>query len=360
MHMADALLSPAVGCTMWAASAGTIAYCSRKIRREMDEKKVPLMGVLGAFIFAAQMINFTIPATGSSGHLGGGLLLAILLGPYAAFLSIASVLLIQALFFADGGLLALGCNIFNLGIFPAFIAYPLVYKPIIGNRPTQGKIVAASIIAAVLGLQMGAFGVVLETVASGISSLPFTTFVTLMQPIHLGIGVVEGLVTAAVVSFVYKARPEILQCALPAQATAGYSIRNVMIVFLAASLLTGGVISWFASEHPDGLEWSIQKVTGKEEVEGVKGQLHDLLASLQQKAAFLPDYSFKKSETPKEARLNPASVTRIETAGQTSGKQENVEGSRLGTTVSGILGGLMTLALAGVIGFVLKKRIGPA
>ena len=77
------------------------------------------MGVLGAFIFAAQMINFTIPATGSSGHLGGGLILTILLGPYAAFLTIASVLMVQALFFADGGLLALGCNIFNLGFFPA-------------------------------------------------------------------------------------------------------------------------------------------------------------------------------------------------------------------------------------------------
>jgi len=306
------------------------------------------------------MINFTIPATGSSGHLGGGLLLAILLGPYAAFLSIASVLLIQALFFADGGLLALGCNIFNLGIFPAFIAYPLVYKPIIGNRPTQGKIVAASLVAAVLGLQMGAFGVVLETVASGISSLPFTTFVTLMQPIHLGIGIVEGLVTAAVVSFVYKARPEILQCALPAQAAAGYPIRNIVIAFLAASLLTGGAISWFASDRPDGLEWSIQKVTGKQEVEGVKGQLHGLLASLQEKAAFLPDYSFKKQETPKEATLHPASGARIETADQTSGKLEKDEGNRLGTTVSGILGGLMTLALAGVIGFVLKKRIGAA
>ena len=360
MHMADALLSPAVGCTMWAASAGTIAYCSRKVRLEMDEKKVPLMGVLGAFIFAAQMINFTIPATGSSGHLGGGLLLAILLGPYAAFLSIASVLLIQALFFADGGLLALGCNIFNLGIFPAFIAYPLIYRPIIGNRPTQGKIVAASMIAAVTSLQLGAFGVVLETVASGISSLPFATFVTLMQPIHLGIGIVEGLVTAAVVSFVYKARPEILQCVTPAQAAAGYSIRNVAIVFLAASLLTGGVISRFASEHPDGLEWSIQKVTGKEEVEGVKGQLHVLMASLQEKAAFLPDYSFKEPETPKEVTLHPASAARIEAADQTSGKQEKDEGNRLGTTVSGILGGLMTLVLAGVTGFILKKRIGAA
>lgn len=358
MHMADALLSPAVGCSMWAASAGTIAYCSKKVRQEMDDKKVPLMGVLGAFIFAAQMINFTIPATGSSGHLGGGLLLAILLGPYAAFLTIASVLLIQALFFADGGLLALGCNIFNLGIFPAFIAYPMIYKPIVGNQSTQGKIVAASMIAAVLGLQMGAFGVVLETVASGISSLPFTTFVTLMQPIHLGIGIVEGLVTAAIVSFVYKARPEILQSAVQSQPIANISIRTITIAFLAASILTGGVISWFASEHPDGLEWSIKKVTGKEEVEGAKDGLHSLMASLQEKAAFLPDYSFKKPEAFKDETTQPAAETKIATAGQAAGKEVKGEGNRLGTTVSGILGGLMTLALAGVIGFVLKKRIG--
>src|SRR5512140_1975866 len=182
MHMADALLSPAVGGTMWAASAGTIAYCSAKVRKELDDRKVPLMGVLGAFLFAAQMINFTIPATGSSGHLGGGLILAILLGPHAAFLTIASVLMVQALFFADGGLLALGCNIFNLGIFPAFIAYPLIYKKIIGNQPSQMKLTIAAMLAAVVGLQLGAFSVVLETVASGISSLPFRTFVALMQP----------------------------------------------------------------------------------------------------------------------------------------------------------------------------------
>ena len=127
MHMADALLSPAVGGTMWVATAGTIAYCAKKVQRDLDDRKIPLMGVLGAFIFAAQMINFTIPGTGSSGHLGGGLLVAILLGPSAAFLTIASVLTVQALFFADGGLLALGCNLFNLGVIPAFVAYPLAY-----------------------------------------------------------------------------------------------------------------------------------------------------------------------------------------------------------------------------------------
>ena len=213
MHMADALISPAVGGTMWAATAGLTVYSARKLKENLDEHIVPLMGVLGAFIFAAQMINFTIPATGSSGHLGGGMILAILLGPYAAFLIMASVLTIQALFFADGGLLALGCNIFNLGFFPCFIAYPFIYKKIVGAQPTQGRILLGAMVAAILGLQMGAFGVVLETWFSGISELPFSTFVLLMQPIHLGIGIVEGLVTAAVVSFVWKAHPETLAVA---------------------------------------------------------------------------------------------------------------------------------------------------
>ncbi len=149
MHMADALISPAVGGTMWAASAAAIAYCSKKVKEDLDERKVPLMGVLGAFVFAAQMINFTIPATGSSGHLGGGMLLAILLGPYAAFLVIASVLVVQALFFADGGLLALGCNIFNLGFFPAFIAYPLIYKKIVKGEITKGKLALGASLAAI-------------------------------------------------------------------------------------------------------------------------------------------------------------------------------------------------------------------
>jgi len=192
MHMADALLSPAVGGTMWAVSAGAIAYCSKKVRQELDDRNVPLMGVLGAFLFAAQMINFSIPATGSSGHLGGGLLLTILLGPPAAFLAIASVLVVQALFFADGGLLALGCNIFNMGFIPAFIVYPFIYKKILEKQPNQGRMASAIMVTALVGLQLGPFGVVLETWFSGISALPFTTFVLLMQPIHLPSGSSRG------------------------------------------------------------------------------------------------------------------------------------------------------------------------
>ena len=338
MHMADALLSPAVGGTMCAVSAATIAYCSKKVRAEMDDRKIPLMGVLGAFIFAAQMINFTIPVTGSSGHLGGGLILSILLGPYAAFLTIASVLVVQAFFFADGGLLALGCNIFNLGFFPAFIAYPLIYKNIVGNAPSQRRILIASMAAAVIGLQLGALGVVVETVFSEISALPFSTFFVIMQPIHLAIGVVEGLVTATVISFVYKAKPEILLSALESRPIGAHPLRTIILGFLAVTLLTGGVLSWFASERPDGLEWAIAKVTGKkEELKGPEQGLHGTLAAIQEKLAFLPDYSFKKAPD-----TNPVS--------------KKDESGKLGTSVSGIVGGGLTLGLAFIIGFMLKRR----
>ena len=106
MHMADALLSPAVGGTMLAVSVGVLACSIRDIRKNFQESRIPLMGVAGAFVFAAQMVNFAIPGTGSSGHIGGAVLLAALLGPSPAFLVMAGVLLIQALFFADGGLLS--------------------------------------------------------------------------------------------------------------------------------------------------------------------------------------------------------------------------------------------------------------
>jgi cobalt/nickel transport system permease protein len=350
MHMADALLSPAVGGAMWAVSAGSIAYCSAKVRKELDDRKVPLMGVLGAFLFAAQMINFSIPGTGSSGHLGGGLLLAILLGPHAAFLTIASVLVVQALFFADGGLLALGCNIFNLGFFPAFVAYPFLYRKIAGERPGRFRVTLASIVAAVVALQAGAFAVVLETVASGISSLPFPAFASLMQPIHLAIGIVEGFATAAVVSFVYKARPEMARGAVETQPVTGHPMRNVLLALLAAAVLAGGVVSWFASGNPDGLEWSIAKVAGKEKPEGREHGVHGMLALLQQKIAFLPDYSFRK---PAEGNSEGAPL-RGEPGRERESNKEG--GGRLGTSVSGIVGGLITLVVVFLAGFLLKRR----
>ena len=347
MHMADALISPAVGGTLWVVSGGLIAFCARKVKQTLRDNLVPMMGVLGAFIFAAQMINFSIPGTGSSGHLGGGLILTVLLGPYAAFLVIASVLTVQAFFFADGGLLALGCNIFNLGFFPAFVAYPLIYRIMAKDQHGTARAWVAAIVAAVVGLLLGAFSVVLETKASGISDLPFRTFVLMMLPIHFAIGIVEGLVTAAVVSFVARARPEVLQTV--SLAGAPVSLRPVLIGLAIAAAVTGGVASWFASTYPDGLEWSIAKVTGKEEVSGSEAGVHKELAQLQEKTAFLPDYGFKSIEI--EVKGTPAEETTPEPAPWPA--------VNAGTSVAGIVGGLMTLVLSGLVGFVLKARSMP-
>lgn len=338
MHMADALVSPAVGGTMWAVAAGLLAFCARKVKETLREDRVPLMGVLGAFIFAAQMINFTIPGTGSSGHLGGGLILAVLLGPYAAFLVIASVLTVQALFFADGGLLALGCNMFNLGFFPAFLAYPLLYRPLARGEYGSVRAWLAALLAAVVGLQLGAFSVVLETKASGLSDLSFGSFVLLMQPIHLAIGVVEGLATAAVVAFVAGARPGVLPTASPASAWSG--LRPVLLGLAVAALLVGGVASWFASAHPDGLEWALARATGQEELAAPEGGIHERLAGVQEKSAFLPDYGFKAMGDEAEA------------------SDETWPAVSAGTSVSGLVGGALVLALSGLVGFILKRSSG--
>ncbi|MBM3335509.1 energy-coupling factor ABC transporter permease, partial [Candidatus Sumerlaeota bacterium] len=172
MHMADALLSPAVGGAFAVISGGLIAYCARRVGRESDERQVPLMGILGAFVFAAQMVNFAIPGTGSSGHLSGGMLLAILLGPYAAFLVMASVLVVQALIFLDGGILALGTNIFNLGVWPCFLGL-LLYRAISGRNGSAWRQCLATLIAVVVSLELGALGVVVQTLLSGRVSLWF-------------------------------------------------------------------------------------------------------------------------------------------------------------------------------------------
>ncbi len=340
MHMADALISPAVGGAMWAATAVTTVYCARKIREENDLSRIPLMGVAGAFIFAAQMLNFTIPGTGSSGHLGGGLMLAVLLGPHAAFLVMASVLTVQALFFADGGLLALGANIMNLGFLTAFIAYPLVYRSIAGKNPKRGRIIAASMLAAVVGLQLGSLGVVLETTFSGVSELPFSAFVLLMQPIHLAIGIVEGVVTAAVILFVQQAQPELLTRRAQGETLAGLSLRPVIVGLLVAAVFAGGVLSWFASSNSDGLEWSIAKVAGSRELE-TTDPLTKALARIQERTAFLPDYAFKEpvsngaAAVPDPERSSPVPA---------------------GTGQAGLIGGAIVLAIAAGIGWILKRR----
>jgi cobalt/nickel transport system permease protein len=340
MHMSDALISVAVGGTMLAATGGVTAYSVKKIENDMDEKKIPLMGVMGAFVFAAQMINFTIPVTGSSGHIGGGMLLAILLGPYAGFLTMAAILLIQALFFGDGGLLAFGCNVFNMGFFTCFVAYPFIYKWFTRKGINSKRIFGASLTSVMIGLQMGAFSVVLQTLLSGKTELPFGTFVLLMQSIHLAIGVGEGLITAAIVAFVWKAKPEILEKAAIGQALGNISIKKVLSSLLIGAIIVGGALSWFASANPDGLEWSIEKTAGTTGLEAPEG-IYKILSEIQDKTAFLPDYSFKNEEG--ENKEEPSAQG-----------EEAWPAVNAGTSVSGILGGVLTLGLAAFTGLIIS------
>lgn len=336
MHMADALLSPPVGAVMWSAAAAVTAHSARRVQPGLDNAKIPLMGAVGAFVFAAQMINFAIPGTGSSGHLGGGLLLAVLLGPHAAFLVLASVLTVQALFFADGGLLALGCNIFNLGFLPCYIGYPLVYRKIVPHhRASRRRLFSGLIAAAIFSLQLGSLGVVLQTYFSGISALPFGSFLLVMQPIHLAIGLVEGVATAGIITFLRQARPDILAETETAQSPGRQPGRILIAGFLAAALLTGTVLAWFSSRQPDGLEWSIERVAGSQPLNS-PGKIHAALENVQEKTVILPDYDFQGSGTMSPDN-SPASL-------------------RAGSSAAGIVGAMLIMAFSFVVGFILKKR----
>ena len=317
MHMADALLSPAVALTMDAVSAAACVYCGKKIRQEKpDAKLIPLMGVSGAFVFAGQMINVSIPLTGASGHLGGGILLAALLGPEPALLTMTVVLFIQCLCFADGGLLALGCNVFHMGVIPCLLIYPLLVAPLLKQGNRKKRLLPVSLLGAILSLQLGSFGVVLETTLSGITALPFGQFLLLMQPIHLAIGILEGLITGGVLLFLYQERPEILALERSASEQK-ISLSKPALTLAILALLIGGGLSLLASAAPDGLEWSIQSITGSPELTGAT-TLHQQAETVQMQSAIDPDYSH--------------------------------------TSVAGILGAVITAAVAGLLAYLIRFR----
>ncbi|MGM9574951.1 MAG: energy-coupling factor ABC transporter permease [Oscillospiraceae bacterium] len=351
MHMADALLAPAVAATMYVASGAAAGISVHKLRKEDEEvKKLPVMAVSAALVFAGQMINYTIPGTGSSGHLCGGMLLSALLGPQAGFLSMIVILTIQCLFFGDGGLLALGANVWNMAFYGCFVGFYLIWRPVMrskwfgkmGAKAAQRmKIILASIIGCIVTLQLGAFSVVVETSLSGIAELPFGAFCAIMQPIHLAIGLIEGLITAAVLTFVYEARPELIKEVDTSDGAVSNkrSLGTVVVIMAVAVALVGGVLSLFASSNPDGLEWSLfgnseagySENMGLDEDEfGISSSAADKAAAVQDSTAFLPDYAFADSD------------------------------SAAGTSVSGLVGSAMVAAAALVIcavcGFFRKKK----
>ncbi len=347
MHMADALLAPAVAAVMYAASGTAAGISIHQLKKDDDTRKLPTMAVTAALVFAGQMINYTIPGTGSSGHMCGGMLLSALLGPQAGFLSMIVILAVQCLFFADGGLMALGANVWNMAFYGCFVGYYLIWRPIMrsgwfgsGKGALRSRIIAASVIGCIVTLQLGAFSVVIETSLSGITELPFGAFAALMQPIHLAIGLVEGLVTSAVLVFVYESRPELLRELDAADAGAGkHSLKTTIAILAVLALLVGGGLSLLASGNPDGLEWALfgnaengysENMGLDEEKFGLASAAADKAAEIQEATSVLPDYAFSGSDAP------------------------------AGTTVSGIVGSALVAGAALLIclagGFFRKRK----
>ncbi|NLG27243.1 MAG: cobalamin biosynthesis protein CbiM [Chloroflexi bacterium] len=206
MHIPDGFVNLGTAVTTYAASAGAIAYSVKRTSAKLQERQVPLMGVMAAFVFAAQMINFRV-AGGTSGHLLGGALVAILLGPWAGTLVITAVLAVQAFIFQDGGLLALGANVFNMavvGVWSAWGIYRLITRLVAGRR----GVLVGSVVSAWASVVIASLVAAIELAISGAS--PLSVVLPAMGLVHMLIGIGEGLITTAVVSFVAATRKDLL------------------------------------------------------------------------------------------------------------------------------------------------------
>src|SRR5215216_8097808 len=243
LHIPDGFLSFTVSILCWVITAITISVAVSRTNKSLDERQVPLMGVMAAFIFAAQMINFPV-AGGTSGHLLGGALAAITLGPWAAMLVMTAVIAVQALLFQDGGLLVMGANILNMGLITAAIGYGLYRSVSTGSRSL--KLTVAGI-AAWLSVMAGALFTSLQLWLSGTSQLQIV--IPAMLTVHALIGLGEAFITVAALSFIMQTRPDLIgENSASAKGSRGWVVVGALIA-LAVVLL-----SPLASANPDGLE----------------------------------------------------------------------------------------------------------
>ncbi|MGC8779673.1 MAG: energy-coupling factor ABC transporter permease [Anaerolineae bacterium] len=304
MHIPDGFLSVVVSLLLWVVSLAALGYALKRVNQDLGERQAPLMGVLAAAIFAGQMLNFTV-AGGTSGHLLGAALATILLGPWAAMLVMTCVVGVQALIFQDGGLLALGANIFNMGIVGVLVSY-FAYRTIqklAGGRPWG--LFIGGFGAAWLSVFVAALATALELAVSGTS--PANVAVPAMGAIHALIGIGEGLITIGALAFLRAARPELLR----RQEVRGTTARAVWGVGLIIALILA-VLSPLASTHPDGLEWVAEQ---QGFISLAQGPLYELI----------PDYVFP-----------------------------GVSNEALATILSGVLGTLLVFFVA--LGIALSRR----
>lgn len=243
MHIPDGMLSLVVSLFLWALTAMILGYALRQVGKDLKERQIPLMGVMAAFIFAAQMINFPV-AGGTSGHLLGGTLAAITLGPWAGMVTMASVIIVQGLLFQDGGLLVMGANILNMGLLTVMIAYGL-YRGVIHRHRKVRLAVAGG--AAWLTVMAGALATSLELWLSGTARLDIV--VPAMLSVHALIGIGEALITVAALAFILRTRPDLIEGEeMPARGGRGWVAAGLLLTLVVVLLAP------LASVDPDGLE----------------------------------------------------------------------------------------------------------
>ncbi|MGW4224717.1 energy-coupling factor ABC transporter permease [Streptomyces bauhiniae] len=274
MHVPDGFIDAPTSAVTGVVAAGALAVSLRGARRELDERTAPLAGLVAAFIFAVQMLNFPV-AAGTSGHLLGGALAAILVGPYTAVLCVSVVLLMQGVLFADGGLTALGVNITDMAIVTTVVAYA-VFKGLLAVLPrSRRSITAASFVAALLSVPAAAVVFTLIYAIGGTTDVSIAKVATAMIGVHVLIGIGEAVITALTVAAVVAVRPDLVYGArglrqqlrlrvngelvdapdaTPAPAAARTSRRTLWITGLVTSLVLAGFVSFYASANPDGLE----------------------------------------------------------------------------------------------------------
>ncbi len=301
LHVPDGFLNLPIAIVSWVITLIVLYFAVRNAQEIFDERLVPLAGIMAAFIFAGQMLNFPV-AGGTSGHLVGATLAAIVLGPWVGVLAMTAVISLQALLFQDGGLVVMGANILIMGIVPGFVGYG-VYQLI----RTQGRGVrlVGTAVAAWVSVEMAAFITALLIGFSGTSSLAVA--VPAMLGIHALIGLGEALITVAALSFIERTRPAML--APSGVSGSGRWVVAGLIIALAVTLFAP-----LASPSPDGLEWVAEQVGFLETAQDAPFEL-------------LPDYT-------------------IPFLGETA----------VSTIVSGIIGVLIVAAVTYALGRLLQRR----
>ncbi len=342
MHMANELLSVPVAAGTLAAAGAALGLVCRAVRRAVTSEKLALMGVLGAFVFAGQMVNFQLPAMpGTSGHMVGTVLLAIVLGPHLAVIAVSSVVIIQCLIFQDGGLLALGCNIINMALVPGYLGY-FLYRTVTMGPASSLRIYIGAMLACILAIEVGAILVPVETALAGVLVVPFSTFLVTMVGVHFLVGFIEGLITVAVLGYLQQVKPDLVVDSLPGKVR--LSTRGVLATLAAFTVLIGAGLSLLASDLPDGLEWSYAERPDEPDFKPVVSNPDARVAAVddfQSKYSPMPDYSRRGSRLGEPL-------------------QDRSDVGHGWTSLAGVLGSVVTMALVWLAGRLLMRRRSPA